>query len=120
MDIVKFLFKSCRNYNSLIFKYKMIASYDYLFLAYTAADSVGNYIVNLGMHLLVLKPLLPCSLYNCICHGMREMLLKTGCYSKELILSPVFKGDNRSNHRLRLGKCTCFVKNYGVCSRNCL
>ena len=107
-----------RNHTLLILKYEMMASDHDALTIDLACNSVCNDVLHFRVHLIVNKMSAQRLLNDCICHRVREMLLKAGCDSEHLILVSVTEGHNVDNNRLCLGQSTRLIEDDRICICN--
>ena len=114
-QLVKTLLHAGWNRTLLIFKYKMMAADHYLAVIYRRRNSMSHNILYFGMFLFMGKSFLQGCIYYCLCHGMREMFFQTSCCTKQFIGWLSIKGHYIHNSWLCFSKCSCLIKNNGIC-----
>ena len=105
----------CRNFTMFIFKNKMIASDNRTFFIYCRCNTMCHNIVDLGMHLFMLKATLCCCICNLFCHRMREMFFQTGCDTQKLVFAHSIERNNLYNGRAGFCQSTCLIKYDCIC-----
>ena len=82
----------------------------------SAGDSVCNYVLNLGVHLLMRYVAIPGFSNYCICNRMRVMFLQTSRYAQTLSLISVAKRNYIYYRRCCVRQSSCLVKYNCICN----
>ena len=104
-----------RNFTMFIFKNKVIASDYRTFAIYRRCNTMRHNIINLRMHLFMLKTTLCGSICDCFRHRVWKMFFQAGCDTQKLIFAHSVERNNLYNGWAGLCQSTSLVKYDCIC-----